>query len=88
MQRRNQAVEELISSFEKNALEEVRVSLTEYRGHQLIDLRVYYASSDGESRPTKKGLALSVGLYPELKEALAKLEQTLKDRGLLEDSAA
>ena len=79
-------MEEMISSFEKNALEEVRVSLTEYRGHQLIDLRVYYLSADGEPRPTKKGLALSVGLYPELKESLAKLEQVLKERGLLEGS--
>ena len=78
-------MEELISSFEKNALEEVRVSLTEFKGHQLIDLRVYYLSADGESRPTKKGLALSIGLYHELKESLAKLEQVLKDRGLLEE---
>ncbi len=79
-------MEELVSSFEKNALEEVRVCLTEFKGHQLIDLRVYYISADGEPRPTKKGLSLSVGLYPELKEAFAKLEQTLKDRGLLEGS--
>ena len=79
-------MEEMISRFEKNALEEVRVSLTEYRGHQLIDLRVYYLSADGEPRPTKKGLALSIGLYSELKESLAKLEQALKERGLLEGS--
>ena len=79
-------MEELVSSFEKNALEEVRVSLTEFKGHQLIDLRVYYTSPDGEPRPTKKGLAISVGLYPELKEALVKLEQVLKDKGLLTDS--
>jgi hypothetical protein len=79
-------VDELISSFEKNALEEVRVSLTEYRGRQLIDLRVYYITAEGEPRPTKKGVAISVELYPELKEALAKLDQTLKDKGLLQDS--
>jgi hypothetical protein len=79
-------VEELVSSFEKNALEEVRISLTEFKGHQLIDLRVYYISQDGEPRPTKKGLAISVGLYPELKEALVKLEQILKEKDLLPDS--
>ncbi len=31
----------LIDKFEKNATEEVRVSLTAYKGHELMDLRVY-----------------------------------------------
>jgi len=30
---------EVIASFEKNSMEEVRVSLTEFKGKELIDLR-------------------------------------------------
>ncbi len=76
---------EVISQFTKNAVEEVRVSLTEYRGHKLIDLRVYYEPRDGGERlPSKKGLTISVELFPELKKALGELEATLVEKKLLE----
>jgi hypothetical protein len=36
-------MDEVIAQFEKNATELVRVSLSEYHGHKLFDIRVYYA---------------------------------------------
>lgn len=30
-----------IYEFDKNSIEKVRISLTEYKGHRLIDIRVY-----------------------------------------------
>jgi len=71
-------MEGLVSKFGKNAVEEVRVALTEFKGHQLIDLRVYYIPPVGEAIPTKKGLSLSIELYSELKEAILKLEDALE----------
>jgi hypothetical protein len=38
-----------------------------------VDLRIYYKTSDGEYRPTKKGITLSPDLLPELGEAIRKL---------------
>jgi len=49
-----------VYSFEKNALEEVRASLSTFRGKQYLDLRVYYKADDGEYKPTKKGLTLPI----------------------------
>ena len=74
---------EMIGQFEKNATEVLRVSLTEYRGHQLLDVRVYYSDDEGQYRPTKKGVSLAVGLYPEFKKALLTLEKTLLERQLI-----
>lgn len=68
---------QLIAKFDKNATEEVRISLTEYKGHELMDLRVYYCPPDGEAVPTKKGITISIELYPELKEAILKLGEEL-----------
>ncbi|MCZ6875177.1 MAG: transcriptional coactivator p15/PC4 family protein [bacterium] len=48
-------MDDVIAQFEKNATEVVRVSLTEFRGHKLIDLRVYYSDDEGQFKPTKKG---------------------------------
>ena len=76
-------MDEVIVEFAKNAAEVVRISLTEYRGHQLIDARVYYSADEGEYRPTKKGLSLSVGLYTELRQALLTLEKVLLERKLI-----
>jgi hypothetical protein len=86
-------MEEVIAQFEKNATEVVRVTLTEYRGHKLFDMRVYYSDDEGQYRPTRKGVSLSVGLYPEFKRALLALEKMLLDNNLvtpeeLEDTAA
>ena len=55
---------EVVHQFTKNATEEVRASLTEYKGHKLIDLRIYYDPEDGgDRRPTKKGITIDAILY-------------------------
>ena len=76
-------MDELIEQFEKNATEVVRVSLTEYHGRKLIDVRVYYSDSEGQYRPTKKGVSLSVDVYPDFKRALRTLEKILLERDLI-----
>jgi len=65
---------ELIRTFEKNSGEEVRVSLTTYKGRQYLDIRAYYQRDDGQRHPTKKGITLSLDLLPELEKALSKLQ--------------
>lgn len=81
-------MDKIVHQFAKNATEEVRVSLTEFKGHKLIDLRIYFEPEDGgERRPTKKGITVDVGLYPEFKRALLKLEKELLKEKLLEAEA-
>ena len=73
---------EVIASFEKNSMEEVRISLTTYKGKNLIDLRVYYQPEDGEEkRPTKKGITISPEKFPELKKAIEAVEKALQAKG-------
>jgi hypothetical protein len=76
-------MDEVIAQFEKNATEVVRVSLTEFRGHKLIDFRVYYSDDEGQYKPTKKGVSLSIGLYSDFKRAILALEKTLLDQNLI-----
>lgn len=67
----------LIAEFEKNARERVRVALTEYGGHQLVDVRAFYQDAAGEWKPGK-GLALRRELLPELRRAIAAAEKATK----------
>lgn len=76
---------EVISQVTKNAREVLFLSLSEFKGHRLIDLRVHVPGGDeGEWVPTRKGVSLAVGLYPAFKQALAQLEEALIQQGLLD----
>ena len=70
-------MDQMIATIEKNADEEIRVSLREYKGHPFIDIRVYWKPPDGEPGPTKKGVTLNPELFPALKKAMGALEAAL-----------
>jgi hypothetical protein len=74
----------IIETLEKNQVEKVVVSLDEFRGHPLIDVRVYAAySGQGEARPTRKGVSLKIEHLPALIEALTAAAAEARRRGLL-----
>lgn len=60
-----------IATVRKNSREEIRISIDEYMGHRLCNLRVWYLSGD-EMRPGKHGLALRLDVLPEILSALQK----------------
>lgn len=61
-----------VATIRKNGSEELRVSVDDFKGHRLVNLRVWYRTGDGEMRPGKQGLALRLELLPELRAALEK----------------
>lgn len=63
----------------KNAREVVRIHRENYRGHDLISVRVYFDAGGGEMRPSKKGLAIQASLAPALIEALAAVSSNEKE---------
>ena len=74
---------EVVASFEKNSREEVRISVDDFRGRKIINIRVYYRSESGTWAPGKQGLAISVERYRDLAEATLKLGEKLQADGLL-----
>ncbi len=56
-------------TFKKNSREVVKVSLETYMGRRVLNIRVWF-DSDGEWKPSKKGLSLAVERLPELVEVL------------------
>jgi len=74
-----------VTVIRKNALEEIRVGLSEFNGHDLLDLRVWAEPRNGGSEriPTKAGIACNVRLLPQLIEALQKAEAAARTGGLL-----
>ena len=78
-----------IAKFWKNRrrIESLRVSLSEYEGCALINVRIYATGTDGIDRPTTKGVAMSIRKLPELARTLVKAEAKARELGLLDDGA-
>lgn len=59
----------------KNQREEVRVVLDTFKGHHLVDLRVFATfTAASVPMPTKKGLSLNVASLPDLIDALRQAQ--------------
>jgi len=71
-----------IAKIDKNSQEEIIVQLTEFKGHDLVDLRVWTkplaGEADAKETPTRKGLTVKPDLIPELIEALQEAARTYR----------
>ena len=75
---------QLVRVIPKNSIEEVRVELINYRGHDLVGMRVYSDfTKSKEMLPTKKGLTMSVEKLPELIEALQEARSKAEAAGTI-----
>ena len=52
--------------------EVLRITITEYKGRQLVDVRAWYRDRDGELRPGRQGISLRPECLPEVIEALQR----------------
>ena len=73
-----------IATIPKNASERIQVDFTEFKGRDLLDVRVYYTDVAGDEwKPTRKGL--TVRRNPEtiraLRDALDKALMELPESG-------
>lgn len=72
-----------IAKINKNAMETVVIRLSEFKGRDLIDIRVWMKPEDpreeGELKPTKKGISLGIDAIPELIQALQNAQKALKE---------
>lgn len=53
----------------KNVREQIRITREEFKGHDILNIRVFYRNEE-QWRPGKQGLAIRMELLPELLNAL------------------
>jgi len=71
-------VDKDIKNIQKNKTEQIRITLNEFKGYQLANLRVYFKTEDDEEyKPTKKGISFQANLLPEIIEGLTQAEKEL-----------
>jgi len=72
---------EFIAEMEKGWNEKIVFGLSEFKGKKYADLRIYFEDDEGEWKPTKKGITVSLERFWEFKENLQKLEEYLLENG-------
>ena len=77
-------MEKDVAVFEKNKYQDVRIRISEYQGNDVIDIRIWTQPPQGDEKvPTGKGININVKLFPQLKEAVEKLEKDLQGANLV-----
>lgn len=61
--------------FDRSETEKLIVEDTEYKGHQLVTLRIYFLSKEEEWLPTKKGVTFRRDQLDDVLDALTKIKQ-------------
>lgn len=70
------APDNVICEIEKNVRENIRSTLTVFKGRELLDVRVYVKNKDGELVPTKKGITLRLDTWREILPVLQNAVKT------------
>lgn len=70
----------LVYEFQKNALEKVKIQLSEFHGKKVINIRVYYKipGTANEWKPCKKGICMAVIRLEELLKGLKMAHDRLQ----------
>lgn len=77
-------MDKTVAVFQKNKFQEVRIGIREFKGNDLIDIRTWTLTQGTEEMvPTAKGVSININLLSELKKALDKVEETLKENKML-----
>ena len=81
-------MKQTIAEFKKNSKgEKVRIALSEYNGHDLVDIRIFFEPKEGgELKPTKKGICISVHKLADLINGLKLAGRTARDNGIFDES--
>ena len=68
-----------IGEIEKNSQEVIRVTLQQYQGTDVIDLRTYWQNDDGDWLPTKKGISLTAYVIEDVIKLLQKAYEKMPE---------
>jgi hypothetical protein len=73
----------LIGEFPANARETARVTLENYKGHDLVCIRKWYPGDNGGLRPGRDGIAVNVRHLPRLAELITTALEAARHSALL-----
>jgi hypothetical protein len=68
----------------KNSRESIVISQTEFKGNDLVDIRIFFTNKDGELSPTKKGITIRLEKLDELVATLSAFSQAIEQEDVVD----
>lgn len=67
----------MLGTIRKNASEEIRLTVETFKGHEIVNVRVWFRDAAGEYRPGKQGLAFRLELLGEVLDSLGRARKAV-----------
>jgi hypothetical protein len=77
-----------IGAVQKNSQEEIRVTIQNYQGTDVIDLRTYWQNAEGDWIPTKKGISLTYYVTEDVIKLLQEAFEKMPVQAEMEEKEA
>jgi len=65
---------DVVGEMEKGWNEKIVFGVSEFKGKNYANIRIFYEDDEGEWKPTKKGINLSMDNWQEFKELVEKID--------------
>jgi hypothetical protein len=74
---------EVTGEMDKGWNEKIVFGVSEFRGKNYANIRIFYEDDEGEWKPTKKGISVNLEDFVEFKQRLEELDSFLHDKGYI-----
>ena len=71
---------EVTGEMEKGWNEKIVFGVSEFRGKNYANIRIYYEDDEGEWKPTKKGISVNLEDFVEFKQRVEELDGFLQKK--------
>ncbi|MDQ3819666.1 MAG: transcriptional coactivator p15/PC4 family protein [Acidobacteriota bacterium] len=72
-------MDRVLITMKKNSRDEIRISLSDFGGRLILNIRVFYPGPDGELLPGRQGIAFTIDKLPIFLNALHEAAELLED---------
>jgi len=69
---------EVLTTFSRPRGEQIRVAISEFKGTESLNIRLWYETDQGELRPTQKGVNLRYEELDTLEQAIKSAKEKMK----------
>ena len=74
---------DVIGEMEKGWNEKIVFGVSEFKGKNYANIRIFYEDDEGEWKPTKKGISVNLEDFEEFKEHMEKLDDYIQQKGFV-----
>ena len=74
----------MVAEWPRNEREVVRITLSSYKGHTSIDIRVWFRAEEGDFRASRRGISVRLAEISGVRKGLRKAHEIAVELGLIE----